>query len=192
MERRAAHQRRASDGEPARLRRRRLAVRAARGEERAGAHEEHARQLRDVAASVSGFVGGRGSVDGAQLPNAADEAVSLDADRFLAALTGALNGTAGKAAGGGDADEEGGDDELDDDMMDDDDDELDDDDDDDDRGDSGMGDDGDGEGLAELMAAMDRELRDRQVAPDFELAEEPAEPVSVACEALSSRTSSSK
>ena len=44
MERRAAHQRRASDGEPARLRRRRLAVRAARGEERAGAHEEHARQ----------------------------------------------------------------------------------------------------------------------------------------------------
>ena len=139
--------------------------------------EAEAKQLAEVVKSVGAFVDGKGSFEGAVLPTGPDEPVaSLDVDRFLAALDGALGGgllgEGGQGAGLGHRDED----------LDDDDEEEEDGEEEDDEEDEEDGSDGEMDeagtlgGLAEVMAAMDSELRGHQNGrSDFELEPEAEE-----------------
>ena len=74
-------------------------VAAARAQEAAQAY---AQQLAEIGDSVGAFIGGAGSVEGAELPASHEEPAELNAGKFMDALEGALGGTtAGRRRRGG-------------------------------------------------------------------------------------------
>ena len=134
-----------------------------------------AQQLADVVRSVGDFMSGSGTVEGAEMPKAVDAPVDLNADRFLAALESALGGVASPqrkdrkdeyALDDSEGDSEGGSEDDSEEDEDEDEDEAND----DEGADEDAGSSEEIQSLAEVMAAMDLELRKHQNGrSDFEL-----------------------
>ena len=124
-----------------------------------------AQKLKQMAASMSEFIDGGGSHEGAELSG--QDGVQLDPERFMAALKEMVGGEIGKKDG---EKKDGETSDYDDDSNEDEDDEFY-----GEYGDDSDGEDGEEEGeegeetMKDIMAAMDAELREKQVGADFEL-----------------------